>query len=92
MKSWTKKATVLLFTLIGTSCSPYVQYRQAEPWNFPPEEEWNAPLETSWINAIDSFRKLTTPKRKTLDTSLFEQDTKDFNDLDRDVEEDEMYQ
>lgn len=37
------------------------------PWNFPDAQEWNQPLETSWQNAVDTYRNLTTPKKKLWD-------------------------
>jgi len=44
------------------------------PWNFPPAREWNQPMETSWQNAVDNWRKLTTPRKKTIDGMVYEYD------------------
>ena len=58
------KAWIIAATLIVNGC---VSYPRPYPWNFPDEQEWNAPLETSWVNAVDTYRKLTSPPGKIYD-------------------------
>ena len=56
-------------------CATFIPERpMVRPWNFPEAREWNQPLETSWQNAVDNWRRLTTPKTKTLDGMTYEYD------------------
>lgn len=62
-----QRAGIGLALLITSGC---VSYPRPYPWNFPSEEEWNQPFETSWQNAVDTYRRLTTPKGKVWDSLM----------------------
>ena len=87
------QGAILAIVITGCAAPP-----RPYPWNFPPEEEWNQPFETSWQNAVDTYRNLTTPKRRVWNP-LIRQYEPDFGYeierlklQDRDLEEHEMYQ
>lgn len=91
MKSW-----IILSLLIASGCVSYPPRHY--PWNFPPAREWNQPLETSWVNAVDMYRRLTTPKYKIYNPILrcyepdFGYEIERLKIQERDLEEHEMYQ
>ena len=90
-----QRAGIVIASLITIGCT---SYPRPYPWNFPPEEEWNQPLETSWVNAVDMYKRLTTPKGKVWNPvlSCYEPDLayeiELLKILPHDVEEDQMYQ
>lgn len=87
------QGAILAIILAGCTSTP-----RPYPWNFPKAREWNQPLETSWVNAVDSYRNLTTPKGKIWNPILREYEP-DFGYeieilkvLPPDSEEHELYQ
>lgn len=86
---------IITAILVTSGC---VSYPRPYPWNFPPEEEWNQPFETSWQNAVDTFRRLTTPKGKVWNPLIREYEPDFGYEIERlklqdqDLEEHEMYQ
>lgn len=67
-----------LYGLIGfwlVGCATFTPEKpMAKPWNFPPAREWNQPLEFAWQNAVDNWRRMTSPRTKTLHGMTYEYD------------------
>jgi hypothetical protein len=90
-----QRAWIGIALLVTSGC---VSYPRPYPWNFPEAREWNQPLETSWVNAVDSYRNLTKPKRKIWNPIIrsyepeFGYEIELQKIVDRDLEEHEMYQ
>lgn len=68
-----------IYALIGLlllGCETFTPKQpMPKPWNFPPAREWNQPLETSWQNAVDTFKRITSPRTKTIDGMQYEYDS-----------------
>ena len=95
LRFFTKRLWIVIPLLITSGC---VSYPRPYPWNFPEAREWNQPLETSWVNAVDSYRNLTKPKKKIWNPIIrsyepdFGYEIELQKIVDRDLEEHEMYQ
>lgn len=48
-------------------CVLLASWQMTAPWNFPPASEWNRPMEFGFEQVYDAARKISSPKRKTID-------------------------
>jgi hypothetical protein len=67
----------VIYALVGFllfGCATCTSKPMEKPWNFPNAEEWNKPFEFSWQNAVDNWRNLTVPRKKTINGLVYEYD------------------
>lgn len=65
------RLTILVSVALTGCALPRVVTR---PWNFPSAKEWNDPMEFAWQPAVDTWKRWTAPKTKTINGMSYEYD------------------